>query len=283
MDEQGVAPEISVGAIDEKVKNGKEPLPSGGELLLLLNGDSVHFRERRGFNGFGCFDDKGNQLPFLVRIVGAGDDPARMEYSSGKHIELLGDEFVYELQRSKIIDPQKVEAIRQRLLVDIQNPDWKNKLAAERASFDVFVQRLREEAGSRYPLWEYVVKFYDKMDPLMRQKMVLFIERLGKAIDQGWVFDLPSFPETEDGVKNGKNRDNVVVDGEGPVFLDVEEIWNAKEDPRHVYQNKEFSLSCQVVLGLLKNQICLDEAFSRIENGHTEIVSSLVNLDAEDA
>ncbi len=276
MDEKAVelVERISPGADREKPVLSQEfALPKGLELLHLLNCDSTSFRERSDFYGYDCFNDRNEQFPFLLRLVKPDETPSMIENSSRKHLELLGREFVYPLRRTKIFNPLKVETIRERILADtILYTKLERKASAQKTSFDVFVQQLRAGHDPSYPLWEYVVKSYDDTTEFPnRQKVITFLERLKRAVDLGWVFDLPPFPNSESQVDSGHNRVNARVDREGPVFLDVETIWNAKDDPRHELERRSLGLSFDAVLRLLRGEIGLDQAFSMVKKGNENL------------
>ncbi|KKS25886.1 MAG: hypothetical protein UU87_C0008G0003 [Parcubacteria group bacterium GW2011_GWA2_42_11] len=275
MDEKAVEIENRslLGADSQKPVLKESPLPKGLELLRLLNSDATTFRKRSGFYGYDCFNDRNEQLPFLVRLVKPDENTGMIEKSSGKHLELLGREFVYPLRRTRIFNPLKVEAIRERILADdIFFTKLERQTSAQKTSFDVFVQQLRAGHDPSYPLWEYVVTFHDDTtESPNRHKVITFLERLKSAVDLGWVFDLPPFPNSESQVDSGHNRANARVDREGPVFLDVETIWNANDDPRHELERRSLGLSFDVVLKLLRREVNLDEAFTMIKRGEEGI------------
>lgn len=234
------------------------------ELENLLNSDDIDIQPINS-KIFGC-EQKGVIIPFIIKAPSfeSNDNPedsARICFESNKkHTELLGAEFVEEMSPVRITNPKSVDAIKANLSTGmnefILQPEALDKIK-QMTYFDVFAQD-RRDIENGICIWEYITRNYDSMEPKMKTKLITLMERLRDAANQGYIFDLPVFPTSEKPI-TGKNWDNLIVDNEGPTFLDSSTIW--KDETGEKIEPKIIALGAQISIDLLNKKVNPKEAY----------------------
>lgn len=238
------------------------------ELENLLNRDDVNIKPINS-KIFGC-EQNGTTLPFIVKAPSfesnenPEDSAKSCLESNKKHIELLGAEFVEEISPIRITNPKSVEAIKTSLTTGMNEfilpPETIDKIK-EMSSYDVFAQD-RRDVQNGVCIWEYIIRNYDTMEPEMKTGLTTLIERLRDSANQGYVFDLPTFP-TSDKPMTQKNWDNLIVDREGPTFIDSSTIW--KYQPGEKIESGLIALGAQISLDLLNKKTTPEEAYTTMK------------------
>lgn len=238
------------------------------ELENLLNRHDVDIKPINS-KIFGC-EQNGTTLPFIVKAPSfesnenPEDSAKSCLESNKKHIELLGAEFVEEMSPISITNPKSVEAIKTTLTSGMNEfilpPETIDKIKTM-SSFDVFAQD-RRDIQNGVCVWEYITRNYNTMEPEMRTRLTTLLERLREAANQGYVFDFPTFP-TSDKPMTQKNWDNLIVDREGPTFLDSSTIW--KYQPREKIESGLIALGAQISLDLLNKKTTPEEAYTTMK------------------
>lgn len=238
------------------------------ELERLLNRDDVAIKPINS-KIFGV-EQNSTTLPFIIKVPSfeASENPESAAKdcleSNKKHIELLGSEFVEEMSLVRITNPKSVEAIKTTLSGGmnefILSPETVDKIK-EMSSFDVFAQD-RRDVQNGVGVWEYIIRNYNTMEPEMKTRLTTLLERLREAANQGYVFDLPAFPTSDKQMKR-MNWDNLIVDREGPTFLDSSTIW--KYQPGEKIESGLIALGVQISLDLLSKKTTQEEAHTTMK------------------
>lgn len=210
-------------------------------------------------NLFQGYDDQGRELQFILKIVRPSENAADIEEVHKKHVQLLGPEFVEDMTRIKITNPNLVKQIKERAAL------WKGffpQYPESQTEFEAFVQDKRSKTEGQN-LWIYIIDHRSDMPPAMRTKILTFLQRVIAGIEQGYVFDLDIFPNRlPTGDSKREEWNNAVVDKEGPAIIDSGSIWTIKQKQPFA---KEIVLSAQVATSLLKDEVSLEEAFEKMK------------------
>jgi len=264
-----------IKSYDELKRSTKE---GGGEafnlLLERIINDQVeikpYFEDQKPFL-FKCLDMEGNELPFVMKAPFPPDTSKAadgVEKSHRKHVELLGHEFVEDMTRITIKKPQMVEGILQRF------EESGSRASARPETVDVFIQDLRGIEGKLPNLWAYIVKNRNNMKPEMKRILITFFERMQGGMKKGYVFDMGEFPDREftsdeeERLFQGK-KSNVIVDAEGPSFIDSGSIMMDREGRSY---GPIPQLSAQLAIKLLQKEIELDFAMQQMREGRQRMM-----------
>ena len=236
------------------------------ELEKLLNRDDVDFKPLNS-KVFECTQD-GTTLPFIVKGPSLEFGNANECLVASKtHAELLGEEFVEAMSPIRITNPNSAEIMRTAFSTGMNEfllpPETIDDIK-EASHFDVFAQD-RRGVESGVCIWEYIIRNYKTMAPEMRTKLTTLLERLRNAANQGYVFDLPVFPSFLGVPITQKNRDNLIVDQEGPTFIDSSTIW--KYEPGEKLESGMIALGAQISLDLLDKKTTPEEACVAMKQG----------------
>lgn len=244
---------------------------SNKKLESILNSDAIKFSEL-GPKVLTCSQ---NDIPLPFVIKGPSLEQGQFieeNYEAHKaHIQLLGEEFVEPMIPVRITNPESVKKIKEVFLASQYIQEDEKGQIDKLDYVDVFVQDKRDlKNGS--DLWDYIINNYAIMDDSMRTKLVTFLERLKNAADRGYLFDIPNFPEFQGETGKQTNHDNIIVDNEGPTFVDSGTI--AKYEPKEKIESELISLGSQIALDLLKRKTNPEEAYTTMELESQRINSS---------
>lgn len=228
------------------------------KLGLLLNSNAIKF-EPINQKIVRCSKD-GRDLPIIIKAPdlesGKTLDETLMDYE--KHVELLGSEFVEAIIPIRITNPESVVTLKKTFLASAFIPDELKTQLLDQDFIDVFAQDERDLRGG-LNIWDYIIKNTDSMDESTKNNLIILLRRLINASDQGYYIDIPFFPDEENAIGKKRNRDNLIVDKEGPTLLDSGTIY--KYEPKQMVGCELNALSAQIALDILEKKTIPKESY----------------------
>lgn len=204
-------------------------------------------------------------MPIVLKIPNPYYSPRHarsMERAHRKHVELLGTKFVEDMTPINITNPHLLTKIKKQYesfipLFPIR--DFPQKVPC-------FCQDLRGKNGHE-SLYLYIVHNYKTMSPRIREEIFEFLDRIEKAINRGYYFDIPEdFPDADTNPEDDRKLNgvtNIFVDQEGPSFIDSSILCRERCFTReHKIQKQSIALAKKLISG----KVSLQESYMEMKN-----------------